>query len=133
MNIRRAIAPMAVAVVGVVGVQVAPASAAPVTRQSFTLTSDINEPGGTVVASGAINATGDDIVISDTEDQFVFPEGTLTVVHAPVRTHERFDERRCTVTIRERDLRHQWRHGGLRRRQRQRHVSGRRQRAGCVW
>src|SRR5436190_21550821 len=40
----------------------------PVTRQDFTLTSDISEEGGSVVASGAINATGDDVVIRDTEE-----------------------------------------------------------------
>jgi hypothetical protein len=47
-----------------------------VTKQDFTLTADISEEGGgPVVAPGAINATGEDVVISDTEDQFVFPDG----------------------------------------------------------
>ena len=73
----------------------------PITKQDFTLTSDINEEGGTVVASGAINATGDDVVISDTEDHFVFPDGTLTVFHAPVRSKEHFNEKKCTGSFRE--------------------------------
>jgi hypothetical protein len=72
-----------------------------VTRQDFTLTSDITEEGGTVVASGAIDATGDDVVVSDTQDDFVFPDGTLTVFHAPVRTKEHFDEEDCTGSFRE--------------------------------
>jgi hypothetical protein len=69
----------------------------PLIEQDFTLTSDITqESGGTVVASGAINATGEDVVISDTEDHFIFPDGTLTVFHAPVRSKEHFDEEECT-------------------------------------
>ena len=101
MKLRPVLASLAVAAVGVIGVQSTVSSAAP-TRQNFTLTSDISEEGGgTVVASGAINATGEDVVISDTEDLFVFPDGTLTVFHAPERTSEHFNERRCTVTFRE--------------------------------
>ena len=74
----------------------------PVTRQDFSLTSDnLDEGGGTVVASGAINATGDDVVISDTEDHFVFPDGTLTVFHAPERTKEHFNEEECTGSFSE--------------------------------
>ena len=101
MKLRPVLASLAIAAVGVVGVQ-GTASSAPPTRQNFTLTSDISEEGGgTVVASGAINATGEDVVISDTEDLFVFPDGTLTVFHAPERTHEHFNEKRCTATFRE--------------------------------
>src|SRR5690349_3685756 len=120
MRLRHFLVPLMVAAVGVVAVQTT-ASAhdghkdrheserhdgdrhdgdghdeSPITKQDFTLTSDINQEGGTVVASGAINATGDDVVVSDTEDQFVFPDGTLTVFHAPVRTKEHFDEEQCT-------------------------------------
>ena len=74
----------------------------PLTLQDFTLTSDITqEGGGTVVASGAINATGEDVVISDTEDHFIFPDGTLTAFHAPVRTKEHFNEEECTGSVRE--------------------------------
>ena len=83
MKLRLVLVPLIVATVGVVGIQ-GTASSAPLTKQNFTLTSDnIEGPGGTVVASGAINATGEDVAISDTEDQFVFPDGTLTIVHAP--------------------------------------------------
>lgn len=101
MKLRRVLVAMAVATVGVVGTEGA-TSAAPITRQNFTLTSDISEEGGgTVVASGAINATGDDVVVSDTEDQFVFPNGTLTVIHAPVRSNEHFSDKTCKGSFRE--------------------------------
>lgn len=95
MRLRHFFVPLVVAAVGVVGIQGA-ASAAPVTKQNFSLTSDISQEGGTVVASGAINATGEDIVISDTEDQFVFPDGTLTIIHAPVRSKDHFNDKKCT-------------------------------------
>ena len=100
MRLRHVLVPLAVAAVGVVGIQ-GTATSAPVTKQAFTLTSDINEVGGTVVASGAINATGVDEVISDTEDLFVFPDGTLTVIHASVRGKEHFNDKKCTGTFRE--------------------------------
>jgi hypothetical protein len=96
MRLRHFLVPLVVAAVGVAGIQGA-ASAAPVTKQNFSLTADISEGGGgPVVASGAINATGEDIVISDTEDQFVFPDGTLTIIHAPVRSKDHFNDKKCT-------------------------------------
>jgi hypothetical protein len=101
MKLRLVLVPLIVATVGVVGIQ-GTASSAPLTKQNFTLTSDnIEVPGGTVVASGAINATGEDVAISDTEDQFVFPDGTLTIVHARVRGKEDFNPNTCTGTFRE--------------------------------
>src|SRR5262245_50699639 len=97
MRARAILVPLAVSAVGVVGMAGA-ASSAPLTRQEFTITFDVSqdEGGGPVVATGAINATGEDVVVSDTEDLFVFPDGTLTIAHAPVRTHERFNPTRCT-------------------------------------
>jgi hypothetical protein len=101
MQLRRALVPLAVAAAGVVGIQ-GTASSAPLTKQSFALTSDISEEGGgTVVASGAINATGEDVVISDTEDLFVFADGTLTVTHAPVRGTEHFNDKKCSGRVHE--------------------------------
>lgn len=101
MRLRHVLVSLVVAAVGVVAVQ-GSASSAPLTKQNFTLTADISqEGGGTVVASGAINATGEDVVISDTEDLFVFPDGTLTIIHVPVRAKEHFNERKCTGHFRE--------------------------------
>ena len=91
----RVLLPLMLTVVGVLGLE-GTASSAPLTKQNFTLTSDdIEEPGGTVVASGAINAVGEDVVVSDTEDLFVFPDGTLTIIHAPVRGNDHFNEHNC--------------------------------------
>ena len=77
----------------------------PLTEQNFAITSDFSDNGGgPVVASGdknAINATGQDVVVSDTEDQFIFPNGTLTVFHAPVRSKDDFNEKTCTGSFRE--------------------------------
>ena len=101
MKLRHVLVPLAVAAVGAVGIRDT-ATAAPLIKQNFTLTSDNpEEPGGTVVASGAINAVGEDVVISDTEDQFVFPDGTLTIVHAPVREHGHFNEHTCASFFKE--------------------------------
>ena len=101
MRLRHFLVVLTVAAVGVLGLQGA-ASSAPVTKQAFKLTADISEEGGgPVVASGAINATGEDVVISDTVDEFVFPDGTLTIVHAPVRSKEHFNDKKCTGSFRE--------------------------------
>ena len=101
MKLGRVLISLSVGAFGVAGIHDA-ASAAPLTKQNFTLTSDISEEGGgTVVASGAIDATGQDVVISDTEDRFVFPDGTLTVIHAPVRGRGHFNEKHCAGMFRE--------------------------------
>ena len=81
-----------------------PVSAAPsrVGTESFSLTGDINVPGGTVVASGVINATGTDIVVSDTEDLFDFgAAGTITVFHSPLHSTDHFSEKKCTFSFKE--------------------------------
>jgi hypothetical protein len=102
MQRRQLLVPLVAALLGGLGVE-GPASAAPLARQSFRLVSDINEETvRTVVASGAINASGQDVVVSDTEDQFVFPDGALTVIHVPVRGKDHFNENRCSGTFRER-------------------------------
>ena len=101
MRLLRVLVPLTLAAVSVVGLE-GTASSAPLVKQSFTLTSDNpEEPGGTVVASGAINAVGEDVVINDTEDQFVFPDGTLTIIHAPVRGKEHFNVNTCTGSFKE--------------------------------
>ncbi len=84
-----------------------PSSAAPtkIGKESFSLTGDINVPGGTVVAAGVINATGTDIVVSDTEDLFDFgAAGTVTVFHSPLHSTEHFNEKKCTFRFREKGV-----------------------------
>jgi hypothetical protein len=81
-----------------------PVSAAPsrIGTESFSLTGDINVPGGTVVATGVINATGTDIVVSDTEDLFDFGSaGTVTVFHSPLHSTDHFSEKKCTFSFME--------------------------------
>ena len=104
MRLQRVLVGLTFAVVSVVGLGgglAATASAAPLVKQNFTITSNIEEPGGTVVASGAINAVGEDVVISDTEDLFVFPDGALTIVHAAVRSKDHFNEHTCAGWFKE--------------------------------
>jgi len=101
MRLRHLFVSLVMTGVGVAGVH-GSASSAPLTKQNFTLAAPLTEEGGgPVVASGAINATGQDIVISDTEDQFVFPDGTLTINHAPVRGKDHFNDKKCTGSFRE--------------------------------
>jgi len=101
MRLRHVFVSLVMAAAGV-GVIQESASSAPLTKQNFSVTADFTEEGGgTVVASGAINATGQDVVISDTEDHFVFPNGTLTIMHAPVRSAEHFNDKKCTGSFKE--------------------------------
>jgi len=115
MRVRHLLVPLVVSAVGVVAVQAAASAhdghnnrhhgnrhdSAPLIKQDFTLTNDVNGNGGPVVASGAINASGQDVVVSDTQDTFTFPDGSLTVFHAPVRSKDHFNEQKCTDTLRE--------------------------------
>src|SRR6476620_864376 len=68
-----------------------PVSAAPsrIGTESFSLT-------------GVINATGTDIVVSDTEDLFDFgAAGTVTVFHSPLHSTDHFSEKKCTFSFME--------------------------------
>jgi hypothetical protein len=66
-----------------------PAQPSRVGVESFSLTSDINNEGGPVIASGVINDTGQDIVVSDTEDTFDFgARGRITVFHSPLERNK---------------------------------------------
>ncbi len=56
----------------------------------------------TVLAFGPIHAKGTDVVLSDTQDTFVFPDGTLAVTHEPKKSSESFDEVTCLFTFWER-------------------------------
>jgi hypothetical protein len=81
-----------------------PASAAPtkVGTETFVLTSDINAEGGVVTASGVINDQGVDIVVSDTQDTFDFgANGQITVFHSPLRSHDKFSEKKCSFSFTE--------------------------------
>ena len=86
----------------------APAAAAPPQDQQFTITDDISSGESTVVASGAINATGTDVQTGFKEagrtghstDDFVFTDGTI---HLKVKGVDNsiFDPSTCTATVNE--------------------------------
>jgi hypothetical protein len=82
----------------------AAAFAAPtkVGTEAFTLTADINNGGGTVTASGLINAVGNDISVTDTQDTFDFgTAGQITVFHSPLRNQYHLNQHNCTATFTE--------------------------------
>lgn len=58
-----------------------------------------NQP---VLGFGPIHAKGVDQVISDTEDVFQFPAGSLSVTHMPKKSHESSDPVTCLFTFTER-------------------------------
>jgi hypothetical protein len=103
MRLRHILVPVVIAAAGVMTLDGA-ASAAPtkVGVETFTLTGDINTEGGPVTASGVINDTGVDIVVSDTQDTFDFgANGQITVFHSPVRQRDHFNEKKCSLSFTE--------------------------------
>src|ERR1700749_1109074 len=61
-------------------------------------TNPANNATQTVLGFGAIHARGKDKVLSATKDRFVFPKGSLTVVHKPTRHHQTTDRKTCYFT-----------------------------------
>ena len=103
MRLRHILVPVVVLTAGGVTLEGA-ASAAPtkVGIETFTLTADINAEGGPVTASGVINDTGVDIVVSDTQDTFGFgANGQITVFHSPIRHRDHFSEKKCSFSVTE--------------------------------
>ena len=100
MRLRHILAPVVIAATGIIPLE-GPASAAPtrVGIETFTLTADINSEGGPVTASGVINDTGMDIVVTDSQDTFDFgANGQLTVFHSPTRQRDHFSEKKCSLS-----------------------------------
>jgi hypothetical protein len=103
MKLHRILIPIAVVATGIVTAD-GTVSAAPakVGVETFTLTADINVPGGPVTAAGVINDTGVDIVVSDTQDTFDFgANGQITVFHSPLHTQAHFNEKKCEFSVTE--------------------------------
>ncbi len=101
MKLRHLIILVAVAASGLLVLQ-APASAAPKPTESFFSSQDINVQGGPVFATGLINATGNDVVLSPTEDRFDFSNGSITVFHSPRHSNNKFSTKKCTFSFTER-------------------------------
>jgi len=103
MRLRHFVVTGAVAVAGI-GIVAGSAAAAPTKAgtESFTLTQSFTGEGGTVTASGVINATGTDVVVSPSEDLFDFgAAGSVTVFHSPIATSAHFNQHTCTAMIHE--------------------------------
>jgi hypothetical protein len=79
--------------VGAIGTGVAGASSTP--TEYFTATQTSVDGPQTVVAAGPISATGTDVQTGRHRDQFVFPDGVLTIRHEPVTTSQSYDSRTC--------------------------------------
>jgi len=58
-----------------------------------------NQP---VLGFGPIHAKGVDHVVSDTQDVFQFPAGSLSVTHTPKKSHDSSDPVTCMFTFSER-------------------------------
>jgi hypothetical protein len=103
MGLRHLVLTASLAVAGV-GIAAGSVAAAPTKAgiESFTATQSFTSEGGPVTASGVINATGTDVVVSPTEDLFDFgAAGTITVLHSPIASAVQFNEHTCTVMIHE--------------------------------
>lgn len=85
-----------------------PVAAAPPLHQQFTITDDFSAGASTLVASGAINATGIDVETGSKEagrtnhstDDFVFEDGTIHLRVMGVDSST-FDPATCTATVSE--------------------------------
>jgi hypothetical protein len=104
MRLRFGLIPLAVGTALILALPTA-ALAAPtkVGNETFLSVQDINTPTGSpVVASGVINDTGIDNVISDTEDTFVFgTRGQVTVFHSPRHDTQKVNQKKCTFSFTE--------------------------------
>ena len=105
MRLRHVLISAAVVTAGVatVGGQ---ASAAPTrvgTEMFISVQNITDNGGGPVTASGVINDTGTDIVVSDNEDTFDFgANGHITVFHSARSSHEHLNKHTCVFTFTER-------------------------------
>jgi hypothetical protein len=64
-------------------------------QRFLLLSTDPSEEGGVVLANGPIHAKGTDTVVSDTEDTFTFPAGTVSITHKPNTNKDSFDPVTC--------------------------------------
>jgi hypothetical protein len=102
---RRSVVALAIILLGVFLVVPSAASAgggSKVERFLLLSTDPSDTATPTVLAFGPIHARGTDTVVSDTEDTFVFPEGTLSVTHHPKKSGDSFDEVTCLFRFWER-------------------------------
>ena len=71
-------------------------------QRFVVLSTNAAKNGGPMVGFGAIHAKGTDHVVSDTQDVFQFPAGSLSVTHTPKKSHDSSDPVTCMFTFSER-------------------------------
>jgi hypothetical protein len=99
MKIRRSIAVLAAVTLGLL--VLAPGASAGNTRNEhfILLTNDpSNNSTPIVIATGPIHARGMDQGINPSKDKFVFPKGTITVLHQTKHSSDTFDSTTCYGT-----------------------------------
>jgi hypothetical protein len=99
MKFRALLCLAGIVTVGAMGTGVAGASSG--STEYFTAVATSATGAVTVVAAGPIAATGTDTVLGTHRDNFVFPDGTITIRHEPLTRSQKFDARSCTFTYTE--------------------------------
>jgi hypothetical protein len=84
---------IAVVSVGLASASTAHPSAGP--QRFLILTTDLNAPTYTLAATGVIQQIGQDVSLSDTQEEFVFSDGTMIMTHRAVYTNDSFDPVTC--------------------------------------
>jgi hypothetical protein len=90
---------VSIVAVGAMGTGVAGASSTP--TEYFTATQTSAEGPQSVVAAGPISAVGTDVQVGRHRDDFVFPDGTLTIRHETLTHSEKLDARTCVYSFSE--------------------------------
>jgi hypothetical protein len=103
MNIRRSIAVIGVVAVGMLGLAASSAADTGSRNEHFVAlqTSTAQNATSTLIATGPVHARGTDVQISNTKDKFVFPKGTLNILHKAGHSKNAFDKVTCYGTFTE--------------------------------
>jgi hypothetical protein len=100
LKLRAVLSVASIVAVEAMGTGVAGASSTP-TEYFTAVSTSATANSATVVAAGPISATGTDMQLGAHRDNFVFPNGTLTIRHEPTTDKQTFDGRTCVGTFTE--------------------------------
>ena len=100
MKVRALLSVATVVAVGAIGFGTG-AGASSTPTQYFTVVQTSATGTQTVVAAGVISANGTDTIVSHRRDTFVFPTGTLNIIHQRVSGSQTFDSRTCVFAFSE--------------------------------
>jgi len=100
MRIRRSIAVLGAVTLSILGLAASASAASGSRNQHFVAlqTSTAQNATAIVIASGPVHARGTDIQVTPNRDKFVFPKGTLTVLHKAGHSTDAFDPATCYGT-----------------------------------